>query len=53
MKLGIVQEVMKVEERKAVRREAALIRAAEAEQHRHQQLLKEAAGQHTPQKNSQ
>lgn len=53
MKLGIVQEVMKVEERKAVRREAAIIRAAEAEQHRQQQLLKEAAGQHTPQKNSQ
>lgn len=53
MKLGIVQEVMKVEERKAVRREAALIRAAQAEQHRQEQLLKEAAGQHTPQKNSQ
>jgi len=27
MKFGIVQEVMKVEERKAVRREAALIKA--------------------------
>ena len=53
MKLGIVQEVMKVEERKAVRREAALIRAEQAEQLRQQQLLREAAGEHTPPRNSQ